>query len=38
MLKLSEGRASALQIGIVGLLAIAIIGLVAWAISQPHWQ
>ena len=32
---LSEGKASPLQIGVVGLVAIVIIGLVAWAISQP---
>jgi hypothetical protein len=35
MLRLSEGRASRLQIGVVGLVAIVIIGLVAWAMSQP---
>ena len=35
MLRLSEGRASPLQIGVVGLVAIVIIGLVAWAMSQP---
>jgi hypothetical protein len=35
MLRLSEGKASPLQIGVVGLVAIVIIGLVAWAISQP---
>jgi hypothetical protein len=35
MLRLSEGKASPLQIGVVGLGAIVIIGLVAWAISQP---
>jgi hypothetical protein len=35
MLRLSEGKASRLQIGVVGLVAIVIIGLVAWAISQP---
>jgi hypothetical protein len=35
MLRLSEGRAGPLQIGVVGLVAIAVIGLVAWAISQP---
>ena len=35
MLRLSEGRASPIQIGVVGLVAIMIIGLVAWAMSQP---
>ncbi|MGA9456446.1 MAG: hypothetical protein WBV43_13355 [Pseudolabrys sp.] len=35
MLRLSEGRASPIQIGVVGLVAIVIIGLVAWAMSQP---
>jgi hypothetical protein len=35
MLRLSEGKASPLQIGVVGLVGIVIIGLVAWAISQP---
>jgi hypothetical protein len=35
MLRLSEGKASRLQIGVVGLVAIVIIGLVAWAMSQP---
>jgi len=35
MLRLSEGRAGPLQIGVVGLVAIAVIGLAAWAISQP---
>jgi hypothetical protein len=35
MLRLSEGRASPNQIGVVGLVAIVIIGLVAWAMSQP---
>ena len=38
MLRLSEGRASPLQIGVVGLVAIVIIGLVAWAMSQPKQQ
>jgi hypothetical protein len=35
MLRLSEGRASPIQIGVVALVAIVIIGLVAWAMSQP---
>ena len=35
MLRLSEGRAIPIQIGVVGLVAIMIIGLVAWAMSQP---
>ena len=35
MLKLSEGRASRLQIASVALAIVAIIGVVAWAISQP---
>ena len=35
MLKLSEGRASGLQIAGVGLAIIVIIAVVAWGISQP---
>ena len=35
MLRLTEGSASPIQIGVVGLVAIMIIGLVAWAMSQP---
>ena len=35
MLRLSEGRASPLQIGVVGLIAIVVIGLVVWATSKP---
>jgi hypothetical protein len=35
MLRLSEGRASGLQIAGVGLAIIVIIAVVAWGISQP---
>ena len=35
MLKLSEGRASRLQIAGVGLAIIVIVAVVAYAISQP---
>jgi hypothetical protein len=35
MLRLSEGRASRLQIASVALAIVVIIGVVAWAISQP---
>ena len=35
MLKLSEGRASGIQIAGVGLAIIVIVAVVAWAISQP---
>ena len=35
MLKLSEGRASGLQIASIGLAIIVIVAVVAWGISQP---
>ena len=35
MLRLSEGKASPLQIAFVGLAIIAIIVVVAWAMTQP---
>ena len=35
MLRLSEGRASRLQIAGVALAIVVIIGVVAWALSQP---
>ena len=38
MLRLSEGRASPIQIGVVGLVAIMIIGLVAWVSSSNSYR
>jgi hypothetical protein len=35
MLRLSEGRASPLQIALVGCAVLVVIGVVAWAMSQP---
>jgi hypothetical protein len=35
MLRLSEGKASPLQIWVVGLVIVATIALVVWALSQP---
>jgi hypothetical protein len=35
MLKLSEGKASPLQIVVVALAGFAAIGVVVWALSQP---
>jgi len=35
MLRLSEGRASTLQMAVIGLAAIVIVGMVIWGMSQP---
>jgi len=35
MLRLSEGKASRLQITVIGLVAIVIVGVVIWSMSQP---
>jgi hypothetical protein len=35
MLRLSEGKASPLQIAVIGVMILIVVGVVVWSMSQP---